>query len=118
MYRLITPQESQQLPLRMLFEPTADGLFRRAAEADSFRGLVAALIGDPDYESALSEDRLVERLRVAHDAALMLRLEGRAVSVSDHAGPDSINVASDEPLLRSLDGLGLVSLAPGAEADA
>lgn len=110
MYRLVTPEMPQQLPLRMLFQPIGAGVFLRACEADSFRGLVAALIGDPDYESSTAEDRLVERLRVAHDAAFLAKLEGRQLVFGDHNLADTINVASDEPLLRSLDRLGLVSL--------
>ena len=112
MYRLVTPEMPQQLPLRMLFEPIGAGVFFRACEADSFRGLVAALIGDPDYEAAPVEDRLLERLRVAHDAAFLAKLEGRQVAVGDHDVANNINVASDEPLLRSLNRLGFVSLAP------
>ena len=116
MYRLVTPEMPQQLPLRMLFEPIGAGVFFRACEADSFRGLVAALIGDPDYESAPVEDRLLERLRVAHDAAFLAKLEGRQVAVGDHDLADTINVASDAPLLRSLDRLGFVSLTPDLKA--
>jgi len=95
----------------MLFEPRGDGLFARATEADSFRGLVAALINDSGYETAAVDDRLLARLRVAHDAALLLRLQGLDIRVADHDAEDIINVASDEPLLRCLDRLGVVSLA-------
>ena len=116
MYRLVTPKMPQQLPLRMLFQPIGAGVFFRACEADSFRGLVAALIGDPDYETAGVEDRLVERLRVAHDAAFLAKLEGRQLVVGDHDLADTINVASDAPLLRSLDRLGFVSLTPDLKA--
>gem|GEM_PF-3124400 len=113
MYRLVTPEMPQQLPLRMLFQPIGVGVFFRACEADSFRGLVAALIGDPDYEASPVEDRLLERLRVAHDAAFFAKLDGRQVAVGDHDVADTINVASDEPLLRSLERLGIVALEPG-----
>jgi len=97
----------------MLFQPIGVGVFFRACEADSFRGLVAALIGDPDYEASPVEDRLLERLRVAHDAAFFAKLDGRQVAVGDHDVADTINVASDEPLLRSLERLGIVALEPG-----
>jgi len=64
MYRRITPKDEKQLPLRMLFQPTGDGLFLRAAEADSFRGLVAAILDDPGYEAEDLERRLMHRLRI------------------------------------------------------
>jgi hypothetical protein len=113
MYRLVTPEMPQQLPLRMLFQPIGAGVFFRACEADSFRGLVAALIGDPDYESAAAEDRLLERLRVAHDAVFLAKLEGRQLEIGDHDVANTINVASDEPLLRSLHRVGIVALELG-----
>jgi len=111
-YRLVTPEMPQQLPLRMLFQPISAGVFFRACEADSFRGLVAALIGDPNYETATTEDRLLERLRVAHDSSFLAKFDGRQLVVGHHDLADTINVASDEPLLRSLDRLGFVSLTP------
>lgn len=117
MYRLITPDAPQELPHRMLFHPSGDSLFLHAVEADTHRALVAALIGDPDYETAGAEDRLLERLRVANDAALLLRLQGQEVTVSDRDGRHTINVASDEPLLNSLDRLGVVSLAAPTDAE-
>ena len=51
MYRRINPASQQQLPMRMLFQPLGNGTFHRACEADSFRGLVAAMLDDPAYES-------------------------------------------------------------------
>ena len=44
MYRQINPSSRQEQLLRMLFQPTGDGLFQRACEADGFRGLVAAIL--------------------------------------------------------------------------
>jgi hypothetical protein len=111
-YRFIDPYSRRELLHGMLLHPTGDGYFQRACEADSWRGLVAAVLDDPGYETADAEDRLVNRLRLAHDAALLLEIEGRAVQVSDHAGKDVVNVASDETLLTSLDQLGVVSLEP------
>jgi hypothetical protein len=64
MYLFIHPGSERQLPMRMLFQPAGDGTFLRACEADSWRGLVAAILDDPDYETANAEDRLVERLRL------------------------------------------------------
>jgi len=112
MYRPINPASDRQLPLRMLHQPLGDGSFHRACEADSFRGLVAALLDDPDYERARVAARLMARLRLADDARLLAEVDGRTLAVADRDAPDTINVASDEPLIRSLDRLGLVSLPP------
>jgi hypothetical protein len=110
MYRRIDPSSRQELPLRMLFQPVGNGIFHRVCEADSFRGLVAAILDDPGYETVDVESRLVERLRVAQDAAFLAEVDGRQVLVSDRNGADTINVASDETLIRSLDRLGFVSV--------
>jgi hypothetical protein len=110
MYRFIRPDTSQELPLRMLFQPAGDGLFHRACEADSFRGLVAALLDDPDYETAILEKRLEARLRIAADLVLLAEVHGRTLDVSDRDGPDSINVHSDQELIRSLERVGFLAL--------
>ncbi|MGI0130264.1 MAG: hypothetical protein ACREEC_08975, partial [Thermoplasmata archaeon] len=102
----------QELSLRMLFQPTGEGLFHRACEADSFRGLVAAILDDPAYEATDVETRLVARLRLAHDLQLLAELDGGRIEIGDRAGRDTINVASDEPFIRSLDRVGYVSLDP------
>jgi hypothetical protein len=100
--------------MAMLFQPAGDGAFQRACEADGWRGLVAAIIGDPGYELADPETRLVARLRLAHDIAFLAGLLGRPEpTIGDSDSGDTINVASDGPMLRSLDRLGLVSLEPG-----
>jgi len=111
-YRLIHPADQQELPLRMLFHPIGEGLFLRSCEADSFRGLVAALLDDPGYEQERAEDRLITRLRLADDNCLLASLSGQDLTVGDRDTPSTINVASDEPFLRSLDRAGFVSLAP------
>jgi hypothetical protein len=114
MYRNLRPGAPRQLGLRMLFQPAAGGLFLKACEADSWRGLVGAILGDPDYEEDDAETRLVRRLRVAHDAGIQAELIGHsAPRVADRDGINTINVCSDEPFVRSLDRLGLVSLEPG-----
>jgi hypothetical protein len=112
MYRYIEPDSPRQAPLRMLFQPAGDGIFYKACEADSWRGLVAAILDDPGYETADAETRLVDRLRLADDVVLMAEMDGRKVMVGDQEGPDVVNVLSDEPFLRSLDRLGFVSLPP------
>ncbi len=112
MYRFIHPDDRQELPRRMLFHPAGDGVYRRAVEADSFRGLVAALLDDPTYERATPEERLLARLRLADDSRLLASLRGHQLTVGDRDGPDMINVASDEPFIRSLDRAGIVSLPP------
>ena len=113
MYRRINPTSRRELPLGMLFQPTGAGLFHRACEADSFRGLVAAILDDPSYETADIETRLLKRLRLADDIALIALIDGRTLSVGDRDGSESINVASDESMIRSLDRLGFVSLESG-----
>jgi len=114
MFRRINPASRQELQLRMLFQPAGEGVFFRACEADGFRGLVAAILDDPGYETALVTDRLVQRLRLASDAALLLEVGGgRRIQVGDQDGQDALNVATDELLIRSLDRIGYVSLEPG-----
>ena len=114
MYRRINPTSRQQLPMRMLFQPVGNGTFLRACEADSFRGLVAAMLDDPAYESGDVETRLLNRLRLADELVLLARIENEpSVLIGDRDADLTINVASDEPFIRSLDRLGLVSLEPG-----
>jgi hypothetical protein len=96
----------------MLFQPAGDHAFFKACEADSWRGLVAAILDDPDYETADLETRLIHRLRLADDVLLLAQLDERTVQVPDYDGPDTINVHSDEPFIHSLDRLGFVSLSP------
>jgi hypothetical protein len=112
MYRLIDPGERQELSVRMLFHPLGEGVYLEACEADSFRGLVAALLDDAGYETATVKSRLVERLRLADDLRLLKRLENRRIRVSDRDEGNAINISSDEPFIRSLDRLGFLSLEP------
>ena len=117
MYRRVNPTSRQALQLRMLFQPAGDGVFFRACEADGFRGLVAAILDDPDYEIAPVMERLVLRLGLANDAALLLDVrDGRRIHVGDKDAADALNVATDELLIRSLDRVGYVSLEPGMAA--
>jgi hypothetical protein len=117
MYRRINPTSRQQLPLRMLFQPLGNGTFLRACEADSFRGLVAAMLDDPAYESGDVETRLVNRLRLADELVLLARIENEpSLLIGDRDADLTINVASDERFIRSLDRLGLVSLEPTLSA--
>jgi len=113
MYRRIHPDTPNELPLRMLFQPMGDGLYDRACEADTFRGLVAAILDDPAYETAGAETRLVTRLRIADDLKLIADADGRRLQIADHDAAETVNIASDEPLIRSLDRLGFVSMEPG-----
>lgn len=113
MYRHINPRSRQQLAMRMLFEPAGNGVFLRACEADSHRGLIAAVLDDPTHEDAGEEDQLVNRLRLAKDVALWAKLvEGRELEVGYAAGDDTLNAVSDESLVHSLDRVGFVSLPP------
>ena len=117
MYRRINPTSRQQLPMRMLFQPLGNGTFLRACEADSFRGLVAAMLDDPAYESGDVEARLVNRLRLADELVLLARIENEpSLLIGDRDADLTINVASDERFIRSLDRLGLVSLEPTLSA--
>jgi hypothetical protein len=117
MYRRINPTSRQQLPLRMLFQPLGNGTFLRACEAGSFRGLVAAMLDDRTYESGDVETRLLNRLRLADELVLLARIESDAnVLIGDKDADQTINVASDERFIRSLDRLGLVSLEPTLSA--
>ena len=115
MYRYIEPDSPRQAPFRMLFQPAGGGVFYKACEADSWRGLVAAILDDPGYETADAEARLVDRLRLADDVVLMAEMDGRKVTVGEREGPDIVNILSDEPFVRSLDRLGFVSLPPGVD---
>ena len=113
MYRRINPASRQQLPSRMLFQPLGNGTFLKACEADSFRGLVAAMLDDPAYESGDVETRLLNRLRLADELVLLARIENEpSLLIGDRDADLTINVASDERFIRSLDRLGVVSLEP------
>jgi hypothetical protein len=117
MYRRINPTSRQQLPMRMLFQPLGNGTFLKACEADSFRGLVAAMLDDPAYESGDVEARLVNRLRLADELVLLARIENEpSLLIGDRDADLTINVASDERFIRSLDRQGLVSLEPTLSA--
>jgi hypothetical protein len=113
MYRRINPTSRRQLPVRMLFQPLGNGTFLRACEADSFRGLVAAMLDDPLYESGDVETRLLNRLRLADELVLLARIDNQpSVLIGDKDADQTINVASDERFIRSLDRLRIVSLEP------
>jgi hypothetical protein len=117
MYRRINPTSPQELPMRMLFQPLGNGTFLRACEADSFRGLVAAMLDDPAYETGDVETRLLNRLRLADELVLLARIDNKpSVLVGDKDADQTINLASDERFIRSLDRLGLVSLEPTLSA--
>ena len=118
MYRVIHPGDRQELPLRMLFHPVGEGVFLKACEADSHRGLVAALLDDPVHESADARARLVERLRLANDVALLAKLDGRRLQIGDRDAPGTIVIASDEDFLRSLQQVGFVSVSPARSTTA
>ena len=112
MYRLIHPGDRQELPMRMLFHPVGEGIYLRACEADSVRGLVAALLDDAGYETADAAARLGQRLRLANDARLLAQLQDKQIRVTDRDEASAINVSSDEAFLRSLHRLEFVSLEP------
>ena len=117
MYRRINPTSRQQLPMRMLFQPLGNGTFLKACEADSFRELVAAMLDDPAYESGDVETRLMNRLRLANELVLLAAIENEpSLLIGDRDADLTINVASDERFIRSLDRLGLVSLEPTLSA--
>jgi hypothetical protein len=112
MYRFIRPDSAQELPLRMLFQPAGGGLFHRACEADSYGGLVAALLSDPGYETAGIAERLQERIRIANDLVLIRQMEGDQLAVADQEETDAINVHSDGEFIHSLERIGFAALPP------
>jgi hypothetical protein len=112
MYRLIHPGDRQALPMRMLFHPLGEEVYLKACEADSLRGLVAALLDDAGYETADAAARLGQRLRLADDVRLLAQLQDKQIRVGDRDEANVINVSSDEPFLRSLHRLEFVSLDP------
>ena len=112
MYRHLGPGEARELPMRMLFQPAAGGLFLKACEADSWRGLVAALVNDRAYESADAETRLVQRLRLADDAALLAELQDTFSGVRLTALGDMQRPPLDGPVDRRHSPRG--ELLPGA----
>ena len=92
----------------MLFQPRAAGSFYKAGEADSFRGLVAALLNDPGYEKAPLEERLQRRLRMAEDLALLASVESHELKVSDRKEPAAVKSRRGRVALESeLDRLGV-----------
>jgi hypothetical protein len=114
MYRRINPLSQQKLPMRMLFQPLGDGTYHRACEADGFRGLVAALLDDPTYETWDVETRLMNRLGLADELVLLAQVEDEgSVRIGDMDAYRTINVASDERFILSIDRLGFVSLDRG-----
>ncbi len=96
--------------MRMLFHPVDEGVYLKACEADSFRGLIAALLDDAGYETADAGARLGQRIRLADDVRLLAELQARSVRITDRDEVNAINVSSDEPFLRSLHRLEFVSL--------
>lgn len=98
--------------MRMLFHPLGEGIYLRACEADSVRGLVAALLDDAGYETADAAARLGQRLRLANDVHLLAQLQDKQIRVTDRDEASAINVSSDEAFLRSLHRLEFVSLVP------
>jgi len=98
--------------MRMLFHPVGEGIYLRACEADSVRGLVATLLDDAGYETADAAARLGQRLRLANDARLLAQLQDKQIRVTDRDEASAINVSSDEAFLRSLHRLEFVSLEP------
>ena len=101
----------------MLFQPAGDGVFYRACEADGYRGLVAALLNDADYEDATLADRLQSRIRVAEDLVLLHRLEHRDLRVTDRDEADAINVHTDREFISSLERIGFLSLSSPGVSD-
>jgi hypothetical protein len=113
MYRELSPKTLRQLPFAILLDPGGDGSFGRACEADSWRGLVAAVLRDPSYEKQDARERMFRRLRLAEDATFLGELIGCAglrVGFSD--GDDVLDMSTDESLVESLDRYGIASLDP------
>ena len=77
-------------------------LCRRAADPEARRH-------EPRIRS-IYDKSLRSRLRLADDVRLIAEVDGRQLTVGDRAGTETINIASDEPLIRSLARFGSVSL--------
>jgi ribosomal protein L37AE/L43A len=60
--------------------------------------------------------RLASRRRFADDIVLIAKVNGRKLSVADRDRAETINVASDESFIHSLDRLGFVSLVASAKS--
>jgi len=90
-------------------------LLNGACEADGYRGLVAAILNDADYEDATLADRLLSRIRMAEDMVLIHELEDLQLGITDHDEADTINVHTDEEFIRSLERLEFLSLASQEE---
>src|ERR1700694_1502371 len=100
MYRRINPTSRQQLPMRMLFQPLGNGTFLKACEADSFRGLVAAMLDDPAYESGDVEARLGNRLRLADELVLLARIDNQpSLLIGDMDADQTNNAAPGRPMI-------------------
>src|SRR5260370_41316232 len=98
--------------MRLLFQPVGNGTFLQACEADSFRGLVAAMLDEPAYESGDVETRLLNRLRLAGELVLLARIDNQpSVLIGDKDADETINVHNDEELIRSVERIGFLSLA-------
>jgi len=112
-YRELSPETLREFPFAMLLDPAEDGSFRRACEADSWRGLVAAVLRDPSYEEQDARERLIRRLRLAEDARFLGELIGRpGLRVGIGASDDMLDISTDRSILESLDRYGIASLDP------
>jgi len=101
----------------MLYQPAGDGVFYRACEADGYRGLVAAILNDAEYEDATLADRLQSRIRMAEDLALLHELEHRDLRVTDRDEANAINVHTDREFIMSLEQIGFLSLSVSGVSD-
>jgi hypothetical protein len=79
----------------MLFQPGRGDVFFKACEADSYRGLVAPLLDDPEYETADDLHRHVSRRRMAEDLVLLSTMEedGIALEIGLRSAPGVIDVS-------------------------
>ncbi|HKB32685.1 MAG TPA: hypothetical protein VKF16_02360 [Candidatus Dormibacteraeota bacterium] len=75
------------------------------------------MLDDAVYEGGDVETRLLNRLRLADELVLVARIENQSgILIGDRDADQTINIASDERFIRSLDRLGLVSLEPTLRA--
>ncbi len=110
-YRHLPGNDEQTMPLMLHYRPLGNGLFERACEADTFMGLIAALMESQEYEHTFSaEKRLVKRMQLAAGIEQLYAVFNRTLQITDTPTENGIDVSSDEPMITSLEAIGYCRL--------